>query len=277
MAIENRELTNGRRDGNGLVEELMRSVESHLNHQLKGGRIPKDQFAEVYVGSIQGVMTTAVEFLLQRDVQNNQADLIAAQVEEAKIKNQIATKQLLLADKELLKADQEIAKLTAEVKILTIREKIAESELKKLNVDTQISTKQLEVMNAQISKTQADTAMVLTAKDNAIKEGENIVKTGAKLQSEIALLNQKTDTEKAQILDEIDGKNVRGIIDKQKDLYAAQTAGFERDALLKLAKVFVDTWTVRQTTDSADALSAGLNDSNIASVLEKAKNSVGVF
>jgi len=97
-----------------------------------------------------------------------------------------------------------------------------------------------------------------------------------KTAAEVGLLNQKTETELAQVSDTVSTGTVAGIIGKQKILFQKQTDGFDRDAEQKLAKIMVDTWSVRQTTDGADAGLAGLAEAQISQVLTKAKNGINL-
>lgn len=101
--------------------------------------------------------------------------------------------------------------------------------------------------------------------------------------AENSLLNQKAVTELSQTSDNIpagSGMNistdVQGIIEKQKNLFQKQTDGFDRDAEQKMAKIMVDTWSVRQTTDGATTSDAGLDGDDINAVLVKAKTGIGV-
>ena len=61
------------------------------------------------------------------------------------------------------------------------------------------------------------------------------------------MLTQKLATEKAQTV--ALGVDADSVLGRQKALYLAQTTGFTRDAEQKVAKVMVDTWNVRRTTD----------------------------
>lgn len=98
-----------------------------------------------------------------------------------------------------------------------------------------------------------------------------------KTTAEVALLDQKTETELAQVSDTVATGTVAGVIGKQKSLFQKQTDGFDRDAEQKLAKIMVDTWSVRMTVDgSGDSTAAGINDAQIAAVLTKAKTGIAV-
>jgi len=109
----------------------------------------------------------------------------------------------------------------------------------------------------------------LLAKQRDLLTGQ-ISKTSAEISknsAEISLLNQKTSTESAQTND-CGG----GVLKKQMDLYKAQTDGFARDAEQKLAKIMVDSWAVRRTTDDATTVDGtGLTDGDIGDVIGKAK------
>jgi len=98
----------------------------------------------------------------------------------------------------------------------------------------------------------------------------------SKTDAEVNLLVQKKETELAQVSDTVATGTVAGVIGKQKGLFQKQTDGFDRDAEQKLAKIMVDTWSVRQTTDGALANPAGIDDAAIANVLAKAKQGINL-
>ncbi len=130
------------------------------------------------------------------------------------------------------------------------------------------------VDNMTVTNEQAKTA--LTATKIAV---ENQALTD-KTEAEVRLLNQKAVTELAQVSDSVgtvgmSTGDVSGVILKQKELFEKQKNGFDRDAESKLAKIMVDTWSVRQTTDTADAASAGLDDGSISSILSRAQSGLG--
>lgn len=98
-----------------------------------------------------------------------------------------------------------------------------------------------------------------------------------KTQAEIDLLEQRRKTEIAQILDQVDGVDVTGVIGKQKTLYQAQTDGFARDAEQKMAKLMSDVWSVQRTTDEGiSPAGAGISDAEIKKVIDKAKQGINV-
>jgi len=100
-------------------------------------------------------------------------------------------------------------------------------------------------------------------------EIENLVSGTNKLIAEINLLDARTATEKEQV-----GQD--GVIERQRALYKAQTDGFIRDAEQKLAKIMVDSWSVRKTADVGELTPSGLRDSDIQKVIGKAAAGIDV-
>lgn len=144
---------------------------------------------------------------------------------------------------------------------------------------------------AEIDKIRWDLTNVMTGindreihtMNSTMKIQQELQFLGTKNVAEVQLLNQKSVTELAQTSNTIPsgmGRNnttvVEGIMDKQKGLFQKQTDGFDRDAEQKLAKMMIDTWSVRQTTDGALSDPAGLADGDINSVLDKAKTGINV-
>lgn len=155
----------------------------------------------------------------------------------------------------------------------------------------QILLAQVEVTKATatLAQIEAQTALINQQKANAILEGEVLVAQECKLRAEYdltlgavlktaqetALLSQKTLTEKAQVTSL--GVDDDSVVGKQKALYQAQTDGFTRDAEQKAAKVLVDTWNVRRTTDEATVADATnmLNDAAVGRAVTKLLSGVG--
>ena len=81
--------------------------------------------------------------------------------------------------------------------------------------------------------------------------------------SETALLTQKNATEKAQTM--ALGVDADSVVGRQKELYVAQAKGFKRDAEQKAAKLLIDTWNVRKTTDDTEV--AIITDATIVSTV----------
>jgi len=97
-----------------------------------------------------------------------------------------------------------------------------------------------------------------------------------KAAQEILLLTQKVATEKAQT--QAIGVDADSVIGKQKALYGAQTKGFESDALQKAAKLLIDAWNVRRTTDEGTVAddTNKLDDPTVGAFVQKLKDSLAI-
>lgn len=213
------DLTEAKIEGTGVFDVLMRANKAHLEAEFTKGRIKGPEYASVYLGSLESVMSASLTFLLQR------------------------------------------SKNDAEVRLL----------------------------EQQILQAQAQTALLAQQRENAIQEGKVLVAQECKLKAEFdllvlskdktnqetALLGQKVLTERAQIT--ALGVDADSVIGRQKALYVAQTNGFTRDAEQKVAKVMVDSWNVRRTTDEgtvADGTNM-LNDAAVGRAVNKLLGGVG--
>ena len=126
----------------------------------------------------------------------------------------------------------------------------------------------------ELAKTINDTTRATNDTNKINAEMDALV---LKTAAEVALLNQKTQTELAQVADVVATGTVVGVIGKQKLLFAKQTDGFDRDAEQKLAKMMIDSYAVRLTTNGdGDSTSAGLNDAHVKAVVNKAKEGIAV-
>lgn len=86
------ELTNGievggRWEGTGVFDKLIDAVNSNINLQYSQGRIKGAEYANVYLGSMQSVLSQSLEYLLKHE-------LIAAQIDGEKANNNIKAVQL---------------------------------------------------------------------------------------------------------------------------------------------------------------------------------------
>lgn len=226
-------LTGATLDGTGVFDVLMRANKAHLESEFTKNRIKGPEYATVYLGSLEAVMATALQFLLQKDKSSLEAQLLE--------------QQILVAQQMVLKSQQEVLQIEAQIALLT-----------------------QQTANAVIEGT------VLTAtKCKLDAEFDVLMLTKDKTTQETALLMQKVATEKAQTL--ALGVDADSVVGRQKALYVAQTNGFTRDAEQKVAKVMVDSWNVRRTTDEATVADGtnNLNDAAVGRAVTKLLSGVG--
>lgn len=206
------EYTEAKVDGVGVFDVLMKATAAHLEQEFNKTRIRGPEYATVYLGAIESVQRTALEFLVQQNKLAIEAQVLQTQLEIAKINLQIAQQNLL--------------KIPAEIALLEAQAKLTNQQ----------------AANAIIEGT------VLTAQKCKLDaEYDVLVGTKLKVVAETSLLNQKVATEKAQTIGA--GIDPTSVVGKQITLYTAQADGFKRDAEQKAAKIMIDTWNVRRTTD----------------------------
>lgn len=146
----------------------------------------------------------------------------------------------------------------------------------KTDLEAQLLEKQIELTNQQRINAEVEMTVLQAQKCKLNAEYDLIIEQKSKSGAETALLTQKVVTERAQTL--ATGVDEDSVLGKQKALYAAQTAGFTRDAEQKAAKLLVDSWNVRRTTDEgtvADSTNK-LADYYVGTAVAKLLAGVGV-
>lgn len=240
MTIAVTELTTSTVNGTGIFDLLMQANKAHLDAEFVKNRIKGPEYSTVYLGSLDSVMRTSIEFLIQRQRVDLEAQLLTQQIELAKIELIKAGVAVRLAEQEILNSQVQMQVL------LATKDKIAgdilDTAAKTLLTQQQTLQTVQETANAVIQ------GRVLVAQECKLKaEYDLTVSSTIKSGTENQLLAQKVVTEKAQTTSlAVDDNSVIG---KQKKLYQAQTDGFARDAEQKAAKMWLDTWNARRMTD----------------------------
>ena len=227
-------------DGQGVFDVLMQTSKAHLQQEFDQNRIKGSEFSTVYLGALQQVMATSLQFLLQKTAANQEA-LIRA-------------KQLALMDTQLATAEQQLLQAVAQTAQI-------QAQTALVNQQTANALIEKDVLIAQKCKLQAEFDVLLLTKD--------------KTTSETQLLEQKIVTERAQITEL--GVDENSVVGRQKQLYVAQTNGFTRDAEQKVAKVLVDSWNVRRTTDEGTSANSTnkLDDASVGRAVDKLLAGIG--
>lgn len=263
-AITLSDLTQTTIDGTGVFDSLMRAHKAHLEAEYNKQRIKGPEYSTVYLGSLNTVMGAAMQFLLQREKVDLEAQLLAQQLVIAKIEEQKVQAELAILQSNLLKIPVEI--LHVEAQTLHTKAQTAMVEQQKLNLIAELAiiTQNALKIPAEILRIKAETANVEAKTLNVEKEGrvlENqicklkaefdlLVLNKAKTTNETALLAQKVATEKAQI--SFAGVDDKSIVGAQRLLYKAQREGFQRDAEQKAATILVGTWNTRRMTNDTE-------------------------
>lgn len=80
--IQLTDITTGTVDGTGVFDKLMNAVKEHIKEEYENGRIKGPDYAQVYLGALQGVLGQSVEFVLREKLTEVQVDLTIAQKDE---------------------------------------------------------------------------------------------------------------------------------------------------------------------------------------------------
>lgn len=290
------QLTSATVDGTGAFDVLMKATKAHLDGEFLKGRIKGPEYSTVYLGSLEQSMQTAVAFLLQNQKVDLELQLLTKQIALADVEVQKATAELAIIEAQLPKVAAEIAHIEAQTLLVNQQKTNLVAEAlnipkQGLLIDAQKDQSLQQTLNLVAEELGIDQRTALTTQQvvNAVQEKLVLVAQECKLQAEFdniqaatlrvneetALLTQKTATERAQILST--GVDSDSVIGRQKGLYLAQTTGFTRDAEQKAAKLLIDSWSVRRTTDEATVADNvnKLLDTNVGRAVDKLLAGVG--
>lgn len=269
------QLTEASLDGLGAFDVLMRANKAHLEAEFQKNRIKGAEYATVYLGSLESVLNAALQFLLQKDKAALEAQLIEQQILLAEVEVVKANAQVLQIQSQTELVKQQTINALAELAIIQANALKIPAEIAQLEAQTRLTDQQKVNLVAESLNTPKQGLVLDGQKCKLDAEFDLLQTTNLKTVEEKQLLLWKTNTEKAQTLNA--GVDDNSVIGKQKALYAAQTSGFTRDAEQKAAKVMVDSWNVRRTTDEgtvADGTNM-LNDAAVGRAVNRLLSGVG--
>jgi hypothetical protein len=241
------DLTEAITAGSGVFDVLMKANKAHLEQEFLQGRIKGNEYATVYLGSLQSVLQAALTFTLEREKQNLEA--------------QLQVKRIEIAAAELLKTQAEVQLVNAQT---------AGTNAEKVLTDKKSELTMQQALNAIV-----ENDVLVAQKCKLQAEFDVLQNTNLKTAQETNLLAQKVATERAQT--QSLGVDADSVVGKQKQLYQAQTAGFARDAEQKAADLMIKTWNVRRTTneDTPANTTNKLDDTSIGKAVDKLLIGVG--
>jgi len=277
------DLTN--ENGKGIFDKFALAIQAILVKEFKDNRITGTEYSKIFMSSLDSVMGQSTQFLLQKDQASKQVEVLEAQRQLTLAQKDIAVAQLAIANAELLKLEAELLMMPAQKELLEAQVVLTEAQAAKSVIEG-------ELLTIEKTKTTAEVLLVESTVNESIKKVEvlaaqvlNIPKEGAlidkqvlKADAETTFLGQRIKTEKANILDVIDGQAVFGILGKQKELYTEQAKGFATDAQFKVMKALIDTWITRRGTNESEVADSAnkLGDAYIASAVTKCMTTVGM-
>ena len=236
--------------------------------------------------------TTTMDGMVELEKQQVAANILKLEADTA---NQIKVtdSQVDVNDAQITKMGKDSTdqynKVTAEVDLMEGQEAklITDAEDQRTKI-----TKEGELTDQQVLKLQADIpdqhAKIMAEVDLSVQQLD-------KIKGEILLLGQKTISELAVTSDTVyphtpklstlltgnpwlNPTGTLGGTSQQKNaLFSAQTEGFARDAEQKIAKIMIDTWSVRTGAGLLPLVKyAGLGEDDIFHVLDEVRANAGL-
>lgn len=213
----------------GLFDQLMAAVDHHLDKQYKAQRIRGTDYAQAYVGSMQGVMQNATQYLLGQLLIEEQGAKLTAETSLTE-KNE----QKIDAEIDLIELEKE--KLRFEIEQLYPLQKLkVEAEIRLIDANILKVTEEINHMQAQ---------QVLW------------VKQGEKIDKEIEFLTAKIVTETANVTAGI--ADDQSLVGRQITLLQAQKMGFGGDLYIKASKIHADYDGIYQSIQEANVGDAAI-------------------
>ena len=222
-----KDITDGCPAGDGVFDQLMKSIKSHLMEEYTANRIRGSEYTQVYLQSLQTAMQQSIQWQLGAQIAENQAKLIEKQVEQAE-------KQLLLLEEQR--------------QLLIVQTDQARQQTVNLALDADNIPKQGDLLEAQTEQVGKQTELIVL---QAQAQQYNVEET---LPAQKAILDQKLITEEAQTKTTTSQGPVEGQLGAQRGLYLKQTEGFDRDAEQKASRIVSDIWGISVSADVADTL-----------------------
>ena len=293
-AIPIEDLTQVILDGTGVFDKFLTLHRLHLTREFEEARIQGKEYSEVYTKTYIAHLEQAIQFLLAKEKQAYELNLLEAQAEKVKAEVAIDKYNLeillpkdgAIKDAQLAQVNKQVEKLDIEVKkdlyelnnILPKQVDLMSAQIDKMQADAANAKKQLEILQweltnklpmelalvtAQVDKMKADTDLAkeqlkLTEKELALKDKEFILKDKeiAIAEKQLQLAQQKVITETAQT----DSSVVKpgSVIDMNNKALQSQIEGVKRDSEQKALQLIIQTWVTRMNNDAAY-----INDANM--------------
>lgn len=274
------ELTEGKLDGNGVFDKLMKTFELHLEREYNKQRIRGTDYANAYIGLINNALNQVSNYALEKSKLPLELQLLEAQIHKIATDTIVATKQGGLIDAQIHKemAQTEMLHLEMEYKF---PKELALIDAQIANMKAEIALKEYELKYIKpIQLALQEKELDIKEQQLRLAEYELLVKAPAEVRSinaQADLYNQKVVTEKAQTDASVIGSG--SVIDHNNKVLAQQAISYDNDSKLKATSMLVDTWKVRRNDDPDEAPVNDINklaDPNIGTAVGKVLQSVGI-
>jgi hypothetical protein len=290
-SVTTESLTDARVDGNGTFDTLMRATKLHLDEEFSKGRITGAEYSKVYLGGLQQVMQTALQFTLAQRSTTLANELAEEQIVMAKIQQREEEAKILqieaqtrLVDQQrtnliddLLTSAKQREKMDAEIENIKLqkdliaaqiiemqqRGELVKQQILNLKDELLTSIEQRKKIIQEVANLQAQLPLIVAQVAEMQKRGELVSQQVINLRDD--LLTQQTTRSRIEMEKEVmkwkvetekaqtieNAAELNSIIGQQRRLVEAQRLGFQRDAEQKAAQIMGQSWMTRRTTDEA--------------------------
>lgn len=217
--------------GAGVFDSLMDAFKAHLREEMDRNRITGAEYTKAYIALSESAMSQSVAFLLGKDQAFWQAQTAQFQA------------------------------ITARVEMESSKIRAAAIQLEALNTKANFALTKMKIASEEIG--------VCTAKYNL----ETMLPQQLKnLTVQEDLLTEQMEAQRGQTNDtRTDALPVRGVMGKQKELYAQQITSYQRDSEVKAGKLFTDAWITMKSIDEGLLPPSGFSNASIDTVLAALK------
>ena len=155
-AIAVTDLTQSTLDGTGVFDVLMRATKAHLEAEYSKNRIKGAEYATVYLGSLESVLRTSLDFLLQKQKIALEAQLLEQQIILAGVEVLKATAQVALMEQQTINAGIEATVLQAQKCKLDAEYDLILGQVLKSTTENALLTQKVVTEKAQTSSVGID-------------------------------------------------------------------------------------------------------------------------
>ena len=286
-------------DGNGCFDSIMTALKAHLTVEYEAGRITGAEYTKAYIASLQGALQFAVQYLLGKDLSYYQALGAQAQALQGNIGAYTAKVQLAIAQaqahttkaqyaSEVLKLgsmEEQTKQVVAQTGLVGEQTKHTTAQTDLVGEQTKTQTEQTKLVTAnaglvgeQTKHAVAQTGLVTEQTNTQEKQTANVAAqtllVGA--QTEVQkqqkdLLKEQTEQAHAQVSDtRLDGTTpVAGYTGNQNALLKQQVVSFKKDAIIKSAKIYADSFATQLSMSTATSAGTGLDANGIGKAIGK--------
>lgn len=249
------QLTSKEVDGTGVFDGIMKALTAHLSAQYEKGRITGADYANVYLGSVQGAMQFGVQFLLSKDRTTLENEQLKAQIGLVQAQQVRAMADIELARGQIQQMALGLAK--ARFDAYASRNDYALSKMKLVEgynqtlvaeAQAKLTDEQVDTQRAQTKDTMADGTPVvgILGQQKALLEAQGLT------------AKEQLDSARAQTKDTlVDGSPVSGVLAVDKAYKEAQQIQMEHQGALTLEQVETQRAQTRDTLSTGEAV-AGL-------------------